>query len=188
MTIPTGDEVRRALDSAAPEFKAFIALAAFAGLRLGEAAAIQVGDIDFLGRTVSVQRQIQGATRKTTEVAPPKYGSERVVPVPAALTEMLSEHVREVGTQGDDAWLFFHGTDRLNRNSAGNYWRSARDAAGLDEFTLHDLRHFYASALIAAGCDVVTVPTRTRPRRSHSASTHTCGPRPKTEREQRPPI
>ncbi len=23
--------------------------------------------------------------------------------------------------------------------------------------TLHDLRHFYASALIAAGCDVVTV-------------------------------
>ena len=28
---------------------------------------------------------------------------------------------------------------------------------GLDEFTLHDLRHFYASGLIAAGCDVVTV-------------------------------
>jgi integrase len=28
---------------------------------------------------------------------------------------------------------------------------------GLDEFTLHDLRHYYASGLIAAGCDVVTV-------------------------------
>ncbi len=27
----------------------------------------------------------------------------------------------------------------------------------MDEFTLHDLRHFYASGLIAAGCDVVTV-------------------------------
>lgn len=26
-----------------------------------------------------------------------------------------------------------------------------------EEYTLHDLRHFYASALIAAGCDVVTV-------------------------------
>ena len=25
------------------------------------------------------------------------------------------------------------------------------------DFTLHDLRHFYASGLIAAGCDVVTV-------------------------------
>ena len=27
----------------------------------------------------------------------------------------------------------------------------------MDEFTLHDLRHFYASGLIAARCDVVTV-------------------------------
>lgn len=27
----------------------------------------------------------------------------------------------------------------------------------MEEFTLHDLRHFYASGLIAAGCDVVTV-------------------------------
>lgn len=27
----------------------------------------------------------------------------------------------------------------------------------MDEFTLHDLRHFYASGLIAAGYDVVTV-------------------------------
>jgi integrase len=30
-------------------------------------------------------------------------------------------------------------------------------AAGVSGVRLHDLRHFYASALIAAGCDVVTV-------------------------------
>jgi integrase len=29
--------------------------------------------------------------------------------------------------------------------------------AGVSGIKLHDLRHFYASALIAAGCDVVTV-------------------------------
>jgi integrase len=28
---------------------------------------------------------------------------------------------------------------------------------GVEGITLHDLRHFYASGLIAAGCDVVTV-------------------------------
>ncbi|WP_255556371.1 tyrosine-type recombinase/integrase [Tessaracoccus palaemonis] len=32
----------------------------------------------------------------------------------------------------------------------------AREAAGLS-VTPHDMRHFYASGLIAAGCDVVTV-------------------------------
>ena len=30
--------------------------------------------------------------------------------------------------------------------------------AKVDAVTLHDLRHYYASGLIAAGCDVVTVP------------------------------
>nr|WP_243698043.1 tyrosine-type recombinase/integrase [Curtobacterium sp. PhB191] len=30
-------------------------------------------------------------------------------------------------------------------------------AAGVEPFKLRDLRHFYASNLIAAGCDVVTV-------------------------------
>ena len=35
-------------------------------------------------------------------------------------------------------------------------WRTARDAAGIGH-RLHDLRHFYASGLIRAGCDVVTV-------------------------------
>ncbi|WP_369045164.1 hypothetical protein [Sinomonas sp. P10A9] len=30
----------------------------------------------------------------------------------------------------------------LNRNAAGNQWRSERKAAGLaDQYTLHDLRH-----------------------------------------------
>lgn len=158
MTIPTTEEVRRAFDAAAPEFRAFVGLAAFAGLRLGEAAGVQVGDVDFLRRALAVRRQVQGATRATTKITRPKYGSERTVPIPTHLVNMLAHHVETIGTQGDERWLFFRGSDRLNRNSAGNYWRSTRDAADLsDEYTLHDLRHFYASALIAAGCDVVTV-------------------------------
>ncbi|CAA9439943.1 MAG: Phage integrase family protein [uncultured Pseudonocardia sp.] len=39
----------------------------------------------------------------------------------------------------------------------GYLWRKARPAAGLPTLRMHDLRHFYASGLIAAGCDVVTV-------------------------------
>jgi integrase len=36
-------------------------------------------------------------------------------------------------------------------------WRATRTAAKFPHVRLHDLRHFYASGLIAAGCDVVTV-------------------------------
>ncbi len=44
-----------------------------------------------------------------------------------------------------------------HQNSIGYRWRSAQEAAGLSGVKLHDLRHFYASGLIASGCDVVTV-------------------------------
>src|SRR4051812_40185972 len=54
-------------------------------------------------------------------------------------------------------WLFpGAGEHPLHQNSVGYRWRKARDAAGVD-YRLHDLQHFYASGLIAAGRDVVMV-------------------------------
>jgi integrase len=71
---------------------------------------------------------------------------------------MLSEHVRlHVPGNDPDRWMF---TDSrgvpLHQNSAGYQWNRTRANAKVSH-TLHDLRHFYASGLIAAGCDVVTV-------------------------------
>ncbi|WP_310965076.1 tyrosine-type recombinase/integrase [Nocardioides terrisoli] len=70
---------------------------------------------------------------------------------------MLSQHLDQVRPDGDDGYLFSLGAYVYNRNSAGHQWRRVRKQVGMDEFILHDLRHFYASGLIAAGCDVVTV-------------------------------
>lgn len=58
---------------------------------------------------------------------------------------------------GDEGWVFGYGGTYFNRNSAADRWRQVREASRIGEFTLHDLRHFYASSLIADGCDVVTV-------------------------------
>ncbi|MGB5795105.1 MAG: tyrosine-type recombinase/integrase [Mycolicibacter algericus] len=40
--------------------------------------------------------------------------------------------------------------------TVGRWWWIVRQKVNID-YRLHDLRHFYASGLIAAGCDVVTV-------------------------------
>jgi integrase len=129
---------------------------AFAGLRLGEAAGLQLGDVNFLGRTISVRRQVQGSTIKG---AAPKYGSERTVYVPDGLLAILSAHVGEQHVTRPDEQVFLTALGRLwNRNNAGEEWRRIREAAGLGEdVTLHALRHTFASNLIAQGCDVVTV-------------------------------
>jgi hypothetical protein len=48
MTIPTAEQVGAVIRTADNGFAALIAVCAFAGLRLGEASALQAGDIDFL--------------------------------------------------------------------------------------------------------------------------------------------
>lgn len=157
MQIPTLEQVAAFMGEAPEFFRAYVAVCAFAGLRLGEASGLQLGDIDFLRKTITVSRQVQGQTIANTKIVAPKNGSERVIYVPEALINILAFHVKEIGVWGPEQWLF--GTDghSWHRMIAGHHWRALREATGATEFTLHDLRHFYASGLIAAGCDVVTV-------------------------------
>jgi integrase len=156
MAVPSPSDVGRLL-AASEDFRAFIGLCAFAGLRLGEAAALRVDDVDFLRRTIRVERQVQRANGGHVELRPPKYGSERTIYAPDGLLELLSQHVAGY-LHGMTGWLYpGKGGAPWHQNTVGHHWRKVRAAAGLEGLHLHTLRHFYASGLIADGCDVVTV-------------------------------
>ena len=113
MSIPTNVDVAKLLNAAEPPnrpksrpgFTAYVALCAFAGLRRGEALGVQVGDIDFLARTLRVTRQLQRAKAAdieadkdlvkaageiTVSIRPPKYESERTIYLPDELVTILS--------------------------------------------------------------------------------------------------
>lgn len=180
MIIPTNADVALLLNAAEPPnrpksrpgFTAFVALCAFAGLRRGEALGVQVGDVDFLARTLRVKRQIQRAKAAdvvagkdlvqavagiTVMTRPPKYESERTIYLPDELVAILAEHVRQHTPTGDSGrWLFSEESRPWHDNLVDYRWRSTRIDAGVT-FKLHELRHYFASGLIAAGCDVVTV-------------------------------
>ena len=155
MTIPTPDVLRRILEAADPRFRAFVGLCAFAGLRLGEAAALRAEDVDFLRRQLPVSRQVQRLKGGGLDIRLPKYNSERTVHIPDALVEMLAQHVE----QGLWCPWLFAGVDHQppHQNTVGYRWRSTLAKAGVEGVRLHDLRHFFASGLIASGCDVVAV-------------------------------
>ena len=155
--LPTPEQVGAALQEAPDGFHAFVAVCAFAGLRLGEAAGLQLGDVDFLRRTLSIQRQIQGQVNAKTVEVSPKYESARTIYLPVDLVRVLAAHLEKCPPMGEERWIFSLNGYVYNRNSAGNQWRSLRAKVSMDAFTLHDLRHFFASGLIADGCDVVTV-------------------------------
>jgi integrase len=172
MRIPATVEVGRLLDAADGPFEAFIGLCAFGGLRLGEAAAIQVGDIQFLSRKLVISRQIQ-RENGGFEIRSPKYGSEREIYLAPTLVEMLTEHVRLYRPGEDSArWLFTgEGDNPPHQNTIGHRWRTTLAKAKVENLRLHDLRHFFASGLIHQGCDVVTVQRAL----GHSQATTTLG-------------
>ncbi|HLM64982.1 MAG TPA: hypothetical protein VK306_11840 [Acidimicrobiales bacterium] len=53
----------------------------------------------------------------------------------------------------------------VDSNKLGYHWRRATRRAGVDGVRFHDLRHVYASMLIAAGCSVKRCRRRSGTRR-----------------------
>ena len=155
-------------------FQSFIALCAFAGL-LGRGGRGSARRRNFLRRSLEVSRQVQRVNGRAIDVRQPKYGSERVVHLADSLINVLAEHVTAHGTAGKDRWLFAgDGNDPPHQDTVGYWWRKTLRDASLSGIKLHDLRHFYASGLIAAGCDVATVTRRVRDARGRPEAL-SCG-------------
>jgi integrase len=161
-------EVRALLEAATDEQAVALSLCAFGGLRAGEMCGVQVGDINFLGRTLHVARQVQRGAGGVPDIRAPKYGSERAVYLPDQLVQLLSAYVATLKSD----WLFTRRDGRpRDQNKINQWWPKVHRAAGVVRVRLHDLRHFYASALIAESCDVVTVQKAL----GHSSATVTLG-------------
>jgi integrase len=155
--VPTTAAVARLLAATEPKMRAYIGVCAFAGLRLGEASALRVDAVDFLRRTLHVERQVQYKPGFGAQVRDPKHGSRRDVYIAEDLAEMLARHLEKHGA-APEGWLFHNGTGRpLPPSTVDSWWQRTVAAAGVAGLHIHGLRHFYASGLIAAGCDVVTV-------------------------------
>lgn len=133
-----------------------VRLAAYCGLRWGEVAALQVGDVDLSSRRLRVQRaQVEVSGR--VEVKPPKsrYGRRRV-PIPLRLLDDM----RDVVAGRAASELLFTSPDG-GRLRASNWkrwvaWSQAVESVGVD-IRFHDLRHTCASLLIQAGATPVEV-------------------------------
>lgn len=151
-----------ALAAAVPvRYHALIVFAAGTGLRQAECFGLTLDRVDFLRRAVRVDRQLIAIKNGEAVFGPPKTdASFRTVPLPKNVVDILAIHVRQFPLP---AGLVF-ANDRaepIRRSSFGDAWRRAADVAGLPPgSTFHDLRHFYASLLIAHGCSVKTVQRR----------------------------
>jgi integrase len=131
------------------------------GMRIGEALALQWGDIDFNGRFIHVQR---GLSRKKIET--PKSGKTRRIDMTPHLSETLATYKMECKKKGlalglgDAPELVF--TNGKGEFLDVNNWRRrtfnrALRKAGLRRIRVHDLRHTYATLRISKGDNIADV-------------------------------
>jgi integrase len=152
----TPDELRRVLGAAREPFRMPIMLAAYTGARQAEVLGLQWGDIDWNRRTAEIRRTYRcGAFYQ-----PKTASSRRTVELPAELVSELKRW-RLACPKGEHDLVCPSITGRPMQGSAllQQGFQPALRRAGVRRVRFHDLRHSYASNLLAAGVDVVTVQT-----------------------------
>jgi len=145
-TVLSRDEVQRLLDATPPgQPRLLFRLTYAAGLRVREASHLRLRDLDFARGVLCV---CQGKGRK-----------DRLVPLPHTLRDDLVTVSRVAGRRPDD-WLF-PGQDRRRPLTASAMQRRcarlARACGFAKRVTPHTLRHSYATHLLEAGVELVTI-------------------------------
>jgi integrase len=113
-----------------------------------EAGRLRVGDISWLGRAVRVSKQVD---RNGNDVATKSAKSTRTVALGSVVIDTLAAMLR--GRDNDPAARLFP----ITYTTWSAAWNAAREAVGEPHLRAHDLRHFFASALISGGASVKQV-------------------------------
>ncbi|TDQ45994.1 tyrosine-type recombinase/integrase [Actinorugispora endophytica] len=151
------DAVLGLADVLSPRYRVAVFLGAGAGLRRGEALGLVVPRVDFLKRSIDVRVQAQKGKLVDLKT---RY-SKRVVPVDDLILEEIRRHMLRY-EPGPEKVLISNTWKAIAKPSSFNScWAKAVEKAGLPTGTrFHDLRHFYASSLIAAGVNAKAIQRR----------------------------
>jgi len=147
-----------------------VALALGSGMRRGELCGLAWGALDLDAAVVRVERSLEETATGLRFKAPKTRHGHRSVSLPSPVVDVLRTHRRQqleqrlllgLGrpAQNDLVFALPDGSpwppDKLSRDW-GNIVRDRR----LPRVMFHSLRHSHASALIAAGLDIVTISRR----------------------------
>ena len=159
--IPLTTEQVEAVRAAMPEhLRALVTLAAGTGMRQGECFGLTVDRLDFLRRTVTVDRQLVTVPRRTYLAPPKTAASVRTIPLPQVVVDVMAGHLAAFPASAD-GFLFTLDAKPITRSAFGHLWRSVARETGIPTGTgLHALRHYYASLLIRHGESVKVVQAR----------------------------
>jgi len=110
------------------------------GLRKAEFLGLSWKHVDFKAGVLTIPRS--------------KNGEPRHVPMTSTVRDILSRRVRSLKA---DTLVFPNSEGNADLRWAEKTFPAATSAAKIEDFRLHDLRHTFASRLVMAGVDLLTV-------------------------------
>jgi integrase len=142
---------------ASGRLRTLVLVLGYCGLRLGEATALRVGDVDVSARRIRVRRSVTPVRKTGLVEGPTKNHSSRVVPVPVFVARLLAT---EIDGRPADALVFesARGGGYLTPAQARYAFTKATAAVdGCQGVRIHDLRHTCASLAISSRANIKVV-------------------------------
>jgi len=138
----TEDEIARLTSQCSPRLRDITTVLLNTGLRWGELQNLEWNDIDWNEKMIHI---------RVKERWSPK-GDERRIP----MNEPVQETLRNLPRRSN--WVFTTSTgNHVRQQGTWTAFKKACQRAGLENVTLHTLRHTFASHLVMAGVDLATV-------------------------------
>jgi len=133
------DECKRLISVCTDDIKPIVIIALNTGMRKNEILTLQWNkNIDLVHNLISINKT--------------KNNQRRDIPINTTVKQTLQGMVRPI----DQLYVFVRKGGQPYKTINKKFWQ-ARDKAGLKDFRFHDLRHTFASQLIMAGADIMTI-------------------------------
>lgn len=152
------------------KYKVAILLDIFSGVRRGELIGLEWSDVDFKNETIEINKSTQYLPEKGIfDKAPKTESSNRIVPIPNYITNVLLEYKDWYDEQRElygDKWidsnkLFVQSNGKpMHPDTLGKWYKSYIESLGLPVVKLHGIRHTNATLLISQNVDIATVSAR----------------------------
>lgn len=137
----------------------FCRLMFFLGTRAGETQAIQIKDVNFENKSISINKSAHFEVGKGTVIGSTKTSSSiRTLYTSDALLDYVQTYINEIERTfniklNDEHYLFFNYYDNklYNIESLRYIIQRAMNKAGLKKIRLHDFRHSHTALLMSQG-------------------------------------
>jgi integrase len=143
----TADEANRIIAASKDPYTTLWTVLALTAVRIGEALALRICDLDFDSKLIRVEQTLDHATR--TMLAPKSESSKAAIPMPQNLEKRLLEFLAKQWRPNPEDLLFCNGKGKpMQRDKVTYKLQATLVSLGIPKASPHAFRHMVASELL----------------------------------------